>query len=153
MATIQGKIITAFEPRTGQNDRGQWMAQDFLLESFDQPYTRKCLFSVFGADRLQQFNMKEGDCVAVDVDIDAREYQGRYYNSVRAWRVTHIQEPVMQPAGVPPMAPVGAAPIGAQAPVGGAAPMSPVGAPIPPTPVADPLGAPMGSTDPDAMPF
>lgn len=155
MATIQGKIITAFEPRTGQNDRGQWMAQDFLLESFDQPYTRKCLFSVFGADRLQQFNMKEGDCVAVDVDIDAREYQGRYYNSVRAWRVTHIQEPVMQPAGVAPMAPVGAAPMApaGAAPIGGAAPMPPVGAPMPPTPAADPLGAPMGGDNPDALPF
>ena len=33
------------------------MAQDFLLESYDQPYPRRCLFSVWGADRLQQFNM------------------------------------------------------------------------------------------------
>lgn len=142
MATIQGKIIRAFEPRTGQNDRGQWMAQDFLLESFDQPYTRKCLFSVFGAERLQQFNMKEGDAVAVDVDIDAREYQGRYYNSVRAWRVTHIQEPVMQPAmGVPPTAPVGTAP------------MPGVGAPVPPAPATDPLGDPFGGDSQDALPF
>ena len=112
MATIQGKIIQAFEPRTGQNDRGQWMAQDFLLESYDQPYPRKCVFSVWGAERLQQFNIKEGDDVAVDFDIDAREYQGRYYNSVRAWRVSHIQAPVAQApemgvgdAMVPPVAP------------------------------------------------
>lgn len=98
MATIQGKIIQAFEPRSGQNERGQWMAQDFLLESFDQPYSRKCLFSVWGAERLQQFNLKEGDDVAVDLDIDAREYNGRYYNSLRAWRVTRITAPLVQQA-------------------------------------------------------
>lgn len=109
MPTIQGKIIRAFEPRTGTNDRGQWMIQEFLLESYDQPYTRKCVFSVFGADRLQQYNIKEGDDLAVDIDIDAREYNGRYYNSVRAWRATHIAAPQMQqmpPQGmVPPVAP------------------------------------------------
>lgn len=98
MATIQGKIIQAFEPRSGQSERGQWMAQDFLLESFDQPYSRKCLFSVWGAERLQQFNLKEGDDVAVDLDIDAREYNGRYYNSLRAWRVTRITAPLVQQA-------------------------------------------------------
>ncbi len=74
------------------------MAQDFLLESFDQPYSRKCLFSVWGAERLQQFNLKEGDDVAVDLDIDAREYNGRYYNSLRAWRVTRITAPLVQQA-------------------------------------------------------
>jgi len=142
MATIQGKIITAFEPRQGQNDRGQWMAQDFLLESFDQPYTRKCLFSVWGADRLQQFNLKVGDPVAVDIDIDAREYNGRYYNSLRAWRVTHIQEPVPE---VAPATPVMGAPAGA--------PMPPIGAPVPPAAGPDPLADPLAGDSGDALPF
>ena len=73
------------------------MVQDFLLESYDQPYSRKCVFTVWGADRLQQFNIKQGDDVAADIDIDAREYNGRFYNSVRAWRVTHIAAPQLQP--------------------------------------------------------
>lgn len=102
------------------------MAQDFLLESYDQPYPRRCLFSVWGADRLQQFNIKEGDDLAVDIDIDAREYQGRWYNSVRAWRVARITPP--QPQGAP------AAP---QATIGAGAPLPP---PQVPLPGADPLG-------------
>ncbi len=106
MATLQGKIIQAFEPRSGQNSRGQWMAQDFLLESFDQPYPRKCVFSVFGADRLQQFNLKQGDDIAVDIDIDAREYNGRYYNSLRAWRVTRIAAPIQEPVAAVTPAPI-----------------------------------------------
>lgn len=116
MPTIQGKIIMAFEPRSGQNDRGQWMVQEFLLESYDQPYTRKCVFSIFGADRLQQFNIKQGDDVAVDIDIDAREYNGRYYNSVRAWRVTHIQAPQMQSQPAQPYNTAGVVPPVAPAP-------------------------------------
>ena len=128
MPTIQGKIIRTFEQRSGQNDRGSWMAQDFLLESYDQPYPRRCLFSVWGADRLQQFNIKEGDDLAVDVDLDAREFNGRYYNSVRAWRVVRITPPQPQTdvaAGgqvgigqpLPPSAPVAGAALAASAAV------------------------------------
>lgn len=130
MATLQGKIIQAFEPRSGQSDRGQWMAQDFLLESFDQPYPRKCLFSVWGAERLQQFNIKEGDDVAVDIDIDAREYNGRYYNSLRAWRVNHIAGPIMQPTQENPIM---------------------EGSAIPPTPV--PPAQPVPGSENDDLPF
>lgn len=114
MPTIQGKIIQSFEPRSGKSDRGEWMVQDFLLESYDQPYPRKCVFTVWGADRLQQFNIKQGDDLAVDIDIDAREYNGRFYNSVRAWRVTRIAPPQLQPTM--PQPPMGAT-MGMSAPV------------------------------------
>ncbi len=129
MATIQGKIIKALEPRTGTNARGPWMVQEFVLESYDQPYTRKCVFSIFGADKLQQFNIKEGDDLAVDIDIDAREYNGRYYNSVRAWRVSRITPPQPGTQPVPPAQP-------AQQP----APPIAVAPPAPATPSADPFG-------------
>ena len=131
MPTIQAKIIEALEPRSGQNDRGPWMVQEFVLESYDQ-YPRKCLFSVFGADRLQQYNIKAGDDLSVDIDIDAREYNGRYYNSVRAWRVTHIQAPVAQAA----MSPVANQPF--------AVPQSGVAVAPPPPIASDPLGGDTG---------
>ncbi|MBR1917429.1 MAG: DUF3127 domain-containing protein [Bacteroidaceae bacterium] len=137
MPTIQGKIIRTFEPRSGQNDRGSWMAQDFLLESYDQPYPRRCLFSVWGADRLQQFNIKEGDDLAVDIDLDAREYNGRYYNSVRAWRVVRITPPQPQVDSVAD-APIGVGqPLPPPSSMGGAATVSPDSVP----PSADPLMA------------
>lgn len=131
MPTIEGKIISALEPRSGQNARGTWMVQEFLLESSEQPYPRKCLFSIFGAERLQAFNLQVGEYVAVDVDIDAREYNGRYYNSVRAWRVTRVPEPAPAGMPMPGMPPMGAGP---------AAPMPPIGAPAPTSPAA-PIGA------------
>lgn len=172
MATIQGKITYALEPRTGQNARGAWMVQEFVLESYDQPYPRHCVFSVFGEDRLKQFNIKAGDDVAVDIDIDAREYNGRFYNSVRAWRVVHITAPQPSVApgyGAQPASPAGygmqpapAAGYGSQAaspagygapqppasPAGYSAPQSAPMAP-PPAPADDPL---QGDTS-DDLPF
>lgn len=152
MPTIQGKITYALEPRTGQNARGAWMVQEFVLESYDQPYPRHCVFSVFGENRLKQFNIKAGDDVAVDIDIDAREYNGRFYNSVRAWRVVHITAP--QPQASPGYGAQTASPAGYSAPQAPASPAgysAPQSAPMapPPPPADDPL---QGDTS-DDLPF
>lgn len=137
MPTIQGKIAQCLPPRSGQNDRGAWAVQEFVLESYDQPYARRCVFSVFGQDRLQQFNIQAGENLSVDIDIDAREYNGRYYNSVRAWRVTRIPAP--QPEAMPQapsMPPMGA---GAPIPPAQNAPQGPAPVPAPAPPAIDPL--------------
>lgn len=154
MPTIQGKIIYALEPRTGTNARGSWMVQEFVLESYDQPYPRHCVFSVFGEDRLKQFNIKSGDDVAVDIDIDAREYNGRYYNSVRAWRVAHITPPApqapaynAQPGGY---APQSGAPVPPVAPASGT-PSSAPAAPMAPSPMAN--DDPLAGESSDDLPF
>ena len=118
---IQGKIIFAAEPRTGTSARTgqQWKSQDFVIETHDT-YPRKCMFSVFGEDKLQQFNIKIGDELTVSFDIDAHEYQGRWFNSIRAWKVLHTTD-------------IPAAPAGAE--------VAPMGAPA--VPAADPLGSPI----------
>ena len=85
---IQAEIIYVGEPREGVSTRTSqpWKSQDFVIETHDT-YPRKCCFSVFGEDKIQQFNIKLGDQLTVSFDIDAHEYQGRWYNSIRAWRV------------------------------------------------------------------
>lgn len=84
---IQGKIIAALPERSGVSARGEWKVQEFVLESLDGQYTRKMVFDVFGAERLQRFNIQVGQDVLVAFDIDAREYNGRWYNSIRAFDV------------------------------------------------------------------
>ena len=78
---IQGKIIFASEVRGGVSQRSSasWQAQDFVIETHEQ-YPKKCCFTVFGEDRLKQFNLQVGEEVTVSVDIDAHEYQGRWFN-------------------------------------------------------------------------
>ncbi len=109
---IQGKIIFAAEPRTGVSARTSqaWKSQDFVIETHDT-YPRKCMFSVFGEDKLQQFNIKVGDELTVSFDIDAHEYNGRWYNSIRAWKVLHGTTAAPTPADVP-LPPADADPLG-----------------------------------------
>lgn len=95
---ITGKIIHVFPERSGTSARGEWKAQSFVVETKDQ-YPRKMVFDVFGAERLQRFNIKSGDEVTVFFDIDAHEYQGRWFNNIRAYDVSHLDAAAAQAAG------------------------------------------------------
>ena len=98
---LQGKIIAALPAKSGTSARGEWKAQDFVIETIEDRFPRKMVFSVFGEDRLQRFNIQVGQNVTVAFDIDAHEYQGRWFNSIRAYDV----RPIVPPVGgqVPPV--------------------------------------------------
>ena len=91
---ITGKIIAVLPERGGVSQRtgSEWKVQEYVLETQEQ-YPRKMCFDVFGADKIAQFAIKEGDSLTVSFDIDAREYNGRWYNSIRAWRVERVATP------------------------------------------------------------
>lgn len=84
---ITGKIIAALTPRSGTSARtgNKWMSQEFVIETHDQ-YPRKCVFRVFGEDRLKEMNIQVGAEMTISFDIDAHEYQGRWFNDISAWR-------------------------------------------------------------------
>ena len=105
---ITGRIIQALEPRSGTSARSgnTWMSQEFVIETHDQ-YPRKCVFRVFGEDRLKQMNIHVNDELTVSIDIDAHEYQGRWFNDINAWKAVPASAPATQTAT--PVAPAAAA--------------------------------------------
>lgn len=110
---ITGKIIAVLPERGGVSQRtgSEWKVQEYVLETQEQ-YPRKMCFDVFGADKIEQFAIKIGDQLTVSFDIDAREYNGRWYNSIRAWKVERATAPAESPAGPVPFPPVSdAAPV------------------------------------------
>lgn len=113
---IQGKIIAVLPEKSGVSVRGEWKAQDYVVETHDA-YPKKMVFGVFGADRISRFNIQVGQEVTVAFDIDAHEYQGRWYNSIRAFDVRQVDPAsvAMQP-GVVPGAAFGPAPTAAPVP-------------------------------------
>lgn len=125
---ITGKITHALEVRSGVSARSgsNWMMQTFVIETHEQ-YPRRCAFEVFGEDRLKEFNIQVGEELTVSFDIDAREYQGRWYNSVRAWRVERVAPGAAPVAGAPAPMPA-AAPAAAPLPAGAPAPAPAAGA-------------------------
>lgn len=82
-----GVIRRAFEPKEGisQKNGNPWKAQEFLIEEVTGQYPRKMCFEVFGEDKLQRFNILEGLEYTVSFDINANEYNGKWYNRIRAW--------------------------------------------------------------------
>lgn len=86
---IQGKVIAVLPERSGISARGEWKCQTYVIETQEQ-YPRKMAFDVFGADRIVNFGIQVGMVVDVSFDIDAHEYQGRYFNQIRAWDVKNV---------------------------------------------------------------
>lgn len=125
---ITGKIIAVLPERSGISARGEWKAQSFVIETHEQ-YPKKMVFDVFGADRLAQFNIQTGEEMTVSFDVDAHEYQGRWYNSIRAWNVQRVDPNAMA---------------GGMQPGGGYAPFPPMGAPAPAASAAPAPAAPAG---------
>lgn len=122
---LQGKVIAALEPRSGTSARGEWTAQDFVIET-NENFPHKMVFSVFGADRLQRFGIQVGQNVNVSFDIDAHEYNGRWFNSIRAFDVRQISS---EPAPAP------------------------IATPTPEAPAADPFTAAANGESTDDLPF
>lgn len=91
---LTGKIIVVAEPRKGVSQRtgNPWMVQEFVLETHEQ-FPRKCMFTIFGEERLQEYNLQLGEEVTITFDIDAREYNGRWFNDIRVWKVSRETAP------------------------------------------------------------
>ena len=88
---IQGKVIAVLPERSGVSARGEWKSQTYVIETQEQ-YPKKMAFDVFGADRIANFGIQLGEVIDVSFDIDAHEYQGRWFNSIRAWNVTKVSQ-------------------------------------------------------------
>ena len=83
---ISGKIIEILEVKSGQSANGEWRKQEYVLETEAQ-YPKKVCFMAWG-DKIDQFNIQKGETVAVSIDLESREYNGRWYTDVKAWKVS-----------------------------------------------------------------
>ena len=86
------KIISKLAPQNGQSARGAWAKQDFVVEYQDGQYTEKALLQVWGTDRVKDLdNYQVGDKIKASLKIQAREYNGRWYNDIRVWRISRLE--------------------------------------------------------------
>ena len=100
---ITGKVVHAMEMRSGVSQRtgNPWASRDYVLEIPGQ-YPKHFVFTVFGEDRIKQFALRKDEEVTIKFDVDANEYQGKWYNKVTAYDVVRAgQQPVAQQAAAP----------------------------------------------------
>lgn len=112
---VVGKIILKLPLQSGVSQAGNnWKKQEYVLETEDS-YPKKVHFDFFG-DKADQFPLNIGDRVRLSFDIESREYNGRWYTSIRGWKAEAAAA-----AEVPQQGPAVAA-------------AAPAGAPVPPPP-------------------
>ncbi|MEG1616181.1 MAG: DUF3127 domain-containing protein [Bacteroidales bacterium] len=82
---IKGRIIQILPLVTGMSSKGEWKKQEYILETEAQ-YPKKVCFNCWG-DKVDQFNIQMGEELIISVDVESREFNGRWYTDVRAWKV------------------------------------------------------------------
>ena len=101
---LTGTIIAVMEPHSGVSQRtgNTWMTQEYVLE-VPGMYPKKMVFSIFGEERIKQFALQQGQQnVTVQFEIDAHEYNGRWFNEVRCYNVLKAGGAFQQPAAAQP---------------------------------------------------
>lgn len=136
---IVGKIIQVLPVQEGVGRNGNpWKLQGYVLETIEN-YPRKVHFEVFGEDKIKNNPCDIDQVVTVSYDIESREFNGRWYTSIRAWKIQQGDMTQQVPAAAP------------VAPVAPAAPAAPV-TNEQPTVAPDPFDASSGDGTSD-LPF
>ena len=96
---IEGKIIRKLNVQTGVSQRGNWSKQEFIIEYQEGSYPSQACFNVWGEDKVKDLERFQiGDSVKVSFNVSSREYNGRWYTDLRAWRIDAAGS---QPASAP----------------------------------------------------
>lgn len=89
---LTGKIINLLPLQTGEGKNGPWKKQEYIIETFGK-IPRKVCFSLWG-EKIDQFQINEGDETEVMFDLESREFNGRWYTDVKAWKCVKRGKPV-----------------------------------------------------------
>lgn len=86
MSDITGTVIQILPEQRFNGKNGEVVKNMFVIEHGGQ-YKKKAVFGVFGDDKWKQMNVTMGADVQVSFDIDAREWNGKWFGELTAWKV------------------------------------------------------------------
>lgn len=87
---ITGTLEKFLDPQTGETKTGgTWTKQSFIVKT-DAEYNNLFCFEVFGDEKVQNLTkyQKVGDNVTVEFNVNCNEYQGKYYTTLSAWKIS-----------------------------------------------------------------
>lgn len=121
---LTAKLVQMLPLQSGTSKNGEWRKQDIIVET-DGQYPKKVCISIWG-DKASDAVLQIGNILDISFDVESREYNGRWYTDIRAWKVDLA------------------------APTGGG---YPAGAPAPSYDQAPPAPADFGGGSADDLPF
>lgn len=83
---LEGIVRELLPLQEGDGRNGRWRKQQFILETQGGQYPRQVCIMVWG-DKIDQFSLHIGDNITASIDIESREYNGRWYTDVKVWKV------------------------------------------------------------------
>lgn len=102
---FEGKVILELPMQSGTSKAGNpWKKREYVLETFGT-YPRKVKVYAFG-DRADRMPLEVGKDYRLGIDIESREFNGRWYTDVSMFSAQEIAGPGVAPQ----QAPYGAAP-------------------------------------------
>lgn len=85
---LEGRIVRKLNVQTGTSARGAWSKQEFILEYQEGSFPSQVCLNVWGDDKVRDLDRYQvGDKVKVSFNLSSREFNGRWYTDVRAWRI------------------------------------------------------------------
>ncbi len=96
---VKGRIFQIIDPVTGESTRGPWKKQEFVIETMDQ-YPKKVCFTVWN-DKIPLNTFTPESVITVFFNAESREYNGRWYTDLSAWKV-EIGDSTTGSADTPP---------------------------------------------------
>ena len=82
---ITAKLVQLMPVETGNGKNGQWKKQNIIVETADSQYPKKICVSVWG-DKMPE-GLQIGQQLKVSFDVESREFNGKWYTDVKAWKV------------------------------------------------------------------
>lgn len=82
---ITAKLTQLLPIQTGTGKNGEWKKQDIIVETEGQ-YPKKICVSIWG-DKINEGQLQIGNELKIDFDIESRDYNGRWYTDIKAWKI------------------------------------------------------------------
>lgn len=82
---LSAKLVQVLPLQTGTGRNGEWRKQEIIVETGGQ-YPKKVCVSIWG-DKINDSILKVGAMLNISFDVESREYNGRWYTDVKAWKV------------------------------------------------------------------
>lgn len=88
---VKGQLQQILPIQSGTSKAGkEWSKQEFVIETEEQ-FPKKVCFTLFG-DKVSLLNgISVGDQVEVSFNVESREFSGRWYHNINAWRINPVQ--------------------------------------------------------------
>lgn len=98
---ITGTVVSLLPLQTGQGKNGVWKKQEFIMETPGQ-FPKKVCLSLWG-EKVDENRLNIGERITASINIESREYNGRWYTDVRAWKIAKAGSGSAQQNEAPPM--------------------------------------------------